>query len=780
MALPLIRHRLRHIGLLGFLIPLILCSVVLQDAYAQPPARTAKPARPAARESAARRLGLPELDLDVPDERPRPRPRRRPRPRPHPGVGAYRLGDTVVTGTKRLRSTPTARYEVKLGKLKIVPRKSAAEHLMLAPGVLTTNHGGEGHAHSTYMRGFAAGEGKDIEFTLGGVPLNEVSNAHNHGYTDVLFLPPEFLKTVTITEGPFLPSQGDFAFAGSANYVLGISERGSLAKYGIGLWNTHRLLMMIAPRGQDEQTFGGFEFYRTDGFGPNRAAQRALGLGSYARTHKRLRLRWRLGFFGYAARYDQPGPVRQDDLATGQMGFYDTYDTNQGGESNRFLGTFHLEVGPRRSRFRQVAWFGYRTMRNRVNWTGWMLDDLTDGEVIVATDQRGDGTEMRYKVFQAGSRGRYTVSRNLLKHEQQLALGYLLRFDHGESSQRRLRAVTAIPYRAIFDHEFTVLNLAGWVSVNFRPLSWLAIRGGLRLDTFSFGVTDFNQLDSDREGVRLPDQTAQAFGYALNPRFTVDFTLYKGLHLVASYGQGTRSTEAAALSDNETAPFALSQQMDGGLTYEYGRPGGTFHLKAQASYVYAYVNKDLLFSETAGRNELVGSTTRHAALLGVRAFVGRWFDALLNFGWTHAVLNDTGELLPYVPRVILRLDTGVRGNLFRWTLGGIPVQARGGLGFTYVPGVPLPYKELGEPWYLLNLGGEIRLWKFSLGIELRNLLNRRYRQSEFNYASNFRGPTVSPSQVAMRHFVAGEPFYVMGTVTVHMEELFWPRGRKRK
>jgi hypothetical protein len=686
----------------------------------------------------------------------------------------------VVTGTKRLRSTPTVRYDVKLGKLKIVPRKSAAEHLMLAPGVLTTNHGGEGHAHSTYMRGFAAGEGKDIEFTLDGVPLNEISNAHNHGYADLLFIPPELVKQVSVTEGPFLPSQGDFAFAGSANYVLGVTERGSRVKYGIGRWNSHRLFMLLAPRGQDEQTFAAFEFYRTDGFGPNRAAQRASGVGSYARTHRKLKLRWRLSFFGYAARYDQAGVVRQDDLATGQMGFWDSYDTNQGGESSRFLTTFHLRVGPRRARFKQVAWFGYRNMRNRVNWTGWMADDLTDGEVIVATEQRGDGTEMRYRVFQAGSRGRYTLSRHLLEHEQQLAFGYLLRLDHGSSSQRRLRAVTAIPYRTLFDREFTVLNLAGWTNLNFRPWSWLAVRGGVRLDTFSFGVTDFNQPESDREGVRLPDQTAQAFGFALNPRVTLDFTLYKGLHLVTSYGQGTRSTEAAALSDNETAPFATSQQVDGGLTFEHGKLGGPFHLKAQASYVYTYVNKDLLFSETAGRNELIGSTTRHAALLGVRAFVGRWFDALLNFGWTHAVLNETGERLPYVPQVVLRLDAGVRGKLFKWTLGGVPVQGRAGLGFTYVHDVPLPYKEFGEPWYLMNLGAEIRLWRFSVGVEIRNLLNRRYRQQEFNYASNFRGPGVVPSQVAMRHFVAGEPFYVMGTVTVHVEELFWPNKKTRK
>ena len=73
--------------------------------------------------------------------------------------------------------------------------------------------------------------------------------------------------------------------------------------------------------------------------------------------------------------------------------------------------------------------------------------------------------------------------------------------------------------------------------------------------------------------------------------------------------------------------------------------------------------------------------------------------------------------------------------------------------------------------YLLDAGGDVRLWHFSVGIEMRNLLNLRYRQAELNYASNFVAPDAIPSQLPERHFVAGEPFYVMGTLTWHIEEM---------
>lgn len=689
----------------------------------------------------------------------------------------HELGDTLVTGRRRPEATAASHYAIEVGQLSIIPRRNAGEHLMLAPGVLTTNHGGEGHAQEVYMRGFAAGEGQDIEFLIDGVPLNEVSNAHGHGYADLHMIPPELVRRVHVTEGAFDPEQGDFAFAGTADYELGLAEPGARVKYGFGAWNTHRVLATWAPPDRQEDTFAGFEFFRTRGYGTNRAAQRATAIGRYCDRRQRHR-HWAVGVHGYASRYDQPGVIRQDDHEAGEIGFFDTYDPNQGGESNRLLLTFDAGAGPRETRFEQVAFGGYRTMRLRANFTGWMTDTPVDDDGTVIEAQRGDGVEMRYRVFTGGSRGLYRLARDLLGQTQELDLGYAIRVDAGRSEQMRLRAVSAIPYRQLFDTDFTVLNLAAFLRLQLRPLAWLALRGGVRLDTFSFGVTDHHQPDADRDGARLPQQTSQAFGLAINPRVSVDIRIAGGLHAVASYGHGTRSTEAMALSDNETAPFARAQEVDGGLTYSLGTPGSPVQLHAQGSYSLTRVDKNLLFSATAGRNVLVGSSTRHVALLSTRVQLRRWFDAVFNLGWTHATLDETGELLPYIPQLVLRLDAAVAGQPFGWRIGQVPLRGRVGAGLTFVPGRPLPMGQFGDPFFLVNAGGELRLWHFGLGIEIRNLLNLRYRQSEFYYASNFDGPAAVPSRAPERHFVAGEPFFVMGTLTIHIEDLI--RTPKRR
>lgn len=64
-------------------------------------------------------------------------------------------------------------FNIHIGALAAVPHENASELLKLAPGILLTNEGGEGHADQVFLRGFDAEQGQAIEFTVDGVPINE-------------------------------------------------------------------------------------------------------------------------------------------------------------------------------------------------------------------------------------------------------------------------------------------------------------------------------------------------------------------------------------------------------------------------------------------------------------------------------------------------------------------------------------------------------------------------------------------------------------------------------
>ena len=143
-------------------------------------------------------------------------------------------GEEVIEVTaathRHVPTRGTSDFQIETAQLAEVPRGNASEFLKLAPGVLLTNEGGEGHAEQVFLRGFDAREGQDVEFSVDGVPINESGNFHGNGYSDTHFIIPELVQSLRVLEGPFDPRQGNYAVAGSAEFHLGLSERGLLAK----------------------------------------------------------------------------------------------------------------------------------------------------------------------------------------------------------------------------------------------------------------------------------------------------------------------------------------------------------------------------------------------------------------------------------------------------------------------------------------------------------------------------------------------------------------------
>lgn len=697
--------------------------------------------------------------------------------------GEYDLGSDDILGVEMEEAEPGSRFRVEIGQLRDLPFKNAADVMELAPSVLTTNHGGDGHAHETFMRGFFAGEGQDIEYMVDGVPLNEIGNAHGHGYTDLFFILPTFIQTLTVTEGSFDPEQGDFAVAGSVDFELGQTRRGIFAEVGYGIWDTRRLSLTYAPEGQNTGTFSGVEFHQTDGFGENRGAQRVTAMSRYASDSGGNGLRWAATIFGYSSRYDQPGVLRIADVESGAIDYYGTYDPNQGGTSRRVLTTLTMKAGPSEALFDQVLWFGVRQMRLRQNFTGF-LTPVTDEDG--STNFPGDLQEGRYQVLTIGGRGSYTVGRMVGGLGQQFSLGYSARYDRGTTELVTLRNRLQIPYQRDFDRQLDVTNIAGWMRAQIQPLEDLRVSGGVRLDAFGFGVRDRNFPAGDTEGERLTEQTVEAFGVAVNPRATASYGITDHVSALVSLGQGTRSTDPAALSDSETAPFATSNQADAGLKYErQATEENPWTLSGQLGYVYARVTQDQVFSPAAGRNILVGASQRHAGLLTARATYKDRFDVLANMAYTRATTIDVDDasptfgqevLLPYVPRFIGRLDT-TYNHPMPFEVKGEAVSGRVGASFSYVPGRPLPFNTFGDPFYLLDLSAGVSVWRATLDLQVRNALNRQYAQSEFNYPSRFDRNQPLPSSGSLppaRHIVAGDPFFMMLNLRLDVGAFFEP------
>ena len=94
-----------------------------------------------------------------------------------------------------------------------------AEVLEYIPGMVVTQHSGDGKANQYFLRGMNLDHGTDFATTINGVPVNLPTHAHGQGYSDLNLLIPELVQRVAYRKGPYFASEGDFSSAGSAHVV---------------------------------------------------------------------------------------------------------------------------------------------------------------------------------------------------------------------------------------------------------------------------------------------------------------------------------------------------------------------------------------------------------------------------------------------------------------------------------------------------------------------------------------------------------------------------------
>ena len=681
---------------------------------------------------------------------------------------------TPVTGAKRevrvqTRGGPPSRgagdHDIKVGALSAVPRTDAASLLRLAPGVMLTNQGGSGHPNQIFLRGFDAREGQDLEFTVDGVPVNEVANPHGSGLVDTHFVIPELVRRLRVTEGPFAPQQGNFAVAGSANYELGVENPGLYMQGTTGSFGMQRLLLTWRPRGFGAETFAGAEVFSTDGFGQNRAATRGTAMASFD-TKLGETANLRVLLTSYAVHYAQAGLLREDDVARGAKDFFGTYDTAQGGDSARHSVSVQYAGKHGNAKVTQQVFVILRDFEVRQNFTGTLQD--TQQSWQSAHSQRGDLSAQHSGATTMGGRGTVRQSFDAFKRKQELELGFLARYDRTDATRRRLRAGTNVPYRTDLDLHSDITNMGLYADANVTPFSWLTLRGGVRADFFHYAVQnrcaltsqssfggdalDTECFSSDRQGYRSPMQSASTSATLMQPRATLLVGPLRGVTLSASYGRGARSIDPEYINQDKQTPFAQVDALEVGAVYS--RTLGSVEINVHSAFFQTRVDKDLFFNATEGRSTLSDGTTRIGWAGSARA-TGSWFDVAGSLTLARARFDDTHLSIPYVPGSVARLDGAVFGPL-PFKIEGRALAASFGVGLSHVGSRPLPFDEKSQSIGLVDAGVNVRWRGTTVGLMSTNLLGAQYKLGEFNYASDFRS-SAYPTLVAARHFNAGEP-----------------------
>jgi TonB family protein len=708
-------------------------------------------------------------------------------PTPTPAVPSD-TEEVRIVGRALAPSRGASDFTFQLGELARVPNKNASELLRAAaPGLLLTNEGGEGHAEQVFLRGFDAREGQDLEFSVGGMPINESGNLHGNGYADTHFIIPELVESLRVIEGPFDPRQGNYAVAGSASYELGLAQRGLTTKYTGGSFGTHRLLLAWGPKGESRHTFGAGEIATTDGYGQNRSAQRASAMGQY---EGRLGERGSYRIFGqgYTTHFHTAGVLRQDDYQAGRIGFYDSYNQSQfarqqvaeGGDSSRYSLSADLETRSGETVLTQQFFVSKRGMRLLENFTGYLLDVQTPLQSVHA--QRGDMLDLHVDETMIGAKGSARVHGLALGQRQELELGYFARGDWTKGTQQRLEANTGVPYATETDLDSQLSDLGLYADANLKALSWLNLRGGLRTDLFTYDVIDncavhdvshpsktnpqtdqscLTQQDFGRH--REPSTRSGTSSVAVLPRGSLIVGPFQSFTFNVSYGQGVRSIDPSYITQDVKTPFASVTAYEGGVMYATDVMKDV-SVVARSIFFQTQVDRDLIFNQSVGRNVLGAGTTR-TGWVGALRFTGGFFDEAANVTFVRSSYDDTHLLVAYVPDVVVRSDTTLFTDL-PFSIDAQKVKGTLSSGITYVGPRALPFGQRSQDIFTVDASASLSWTRYEVGVMATNLFDNRYRLGEFNYASDFHSQP-QPTLVSERHFTAGAPRGVFGTLAIN-------------
>lgn len=254
------------------------------------------------------------------------------------GGGIQTLETVEVVGqTDSLIGTADAASQgtVTAKQLENRPLLRPGEILEAVPGVIITQHSGDGKANQYFLRGFNLDHGTDLAVTVAGMPVNLPTNAHGQGYADLNFLIPELVSRMQYKKGPYYADEGDFSAAGAVRIDYAETLKQGIAEIGVGSWGHRRLLAADSVKAGEGSLLYAAEYFHNDG--PWQAPE------DYRRLNAVLRYSqgspsngFNLTAMAYQGKWDSTDQVPQRALDSGLIGRFGTLDPTDGGETHRY------------------------------------------------------------------------------------------------------------------------------------------------------------------------------------------------------------------------------------------------------------------------------------------------------------------------------------------------------------------------------------------------------------------------------------------------------------
>jgi hypothetical protein len=596
------------------------------------------------------------------------------------------------------------------------PVMRTGEVLETVPGVVISQHSGEGKANQYYLRGFNLDHGTDFATTVAGLPVNMPAHAHGHGYSDLNFLIPELVSGVQYSKGPYFADQGDFATAGAATITYANRLSQPLARLAGGGQGFGRALVagsLAAGRGT---LLGAIEAQHNDG--PWHEPDDFRKVNALIRYSQGDALNgFSITGMGYRGRWDSTDQVPERAIADGRIDRFGTIDSTDGGDSFRYSGSIEWQR-TRDNASTKVSAFGIAYDLDLFSNFTYFLDDPERGDQFHQADHRvvTGGRVTHRRLGQWGSRPVQTVVGVQLRHD---AIGNVGLYH----TVRRRRLET------IREDRVGQTSAGAFAQHETQWTPWLRTLGGLRVDGYRFAVDASEPRNSGLDHAGL-----------VSPKGGAVFGPWQGTELYVNAGLGFHSNDARGATitvdprtggpADRVTPLARARGAEIGL-----RSVRVPHLQSSLSLWTLSLDSELIFAGDAGTTEAGRPSHRYGLEWASYYAPARWltFDADVSLSTARFTDADpAGDRIPGAVATVLQ--AGVTVNDVRRMFGSVRWRYVGPRALIESDSVR------SKATSLVNLeAGYTVSRSLRLAVDVFNLLDARDSDVDYVYTSRLPG-----------------------------------------
>jgi outer membrane receptor protein involved in Fe transport len=604
-------------------------------------------------------------------------------------------------------------------QLDVRPFMRQAEVLETVPGVIITQHSGEGKANQYFLRGFNLDHGSDFAMTVAGTPVNMPTHAHSQGYSDLNFLIPELVAGVQYSKGPYFADQGDFATAGSGNISYATTLDRPLVRVETGTYDFGRVLMAASPKVGQGSLLAAFETSTNSGpWTVPDSYRKYNGVVRYSQGDNVNGLS--LTFMGYHGEWNATEASPQRAIDSGLIDRFGSIDPTDGGHTYRYSvgGEWQHGNGQTLSKI-QAYGIGY-DLGLTSNFT-FFLDDPVHGDQREQVDHRFVTGVRAFQKRQARWNGRpveNTVGIQFRNDDvMQVALYH---------TEARQRLETVNDASALV----TSAGVYGENQVEWAP--WLRTTLGLRFDGSRYDVT--NEVDERNGGTTTAG--------IISPKGTATFGPWHSTEFYVNAGSGFHSNSALGTTlkyDANGDPASSVTPLVRASGGEVGvRTVTVPHLQSTVSLWILHLASELVYNGDIGATEPGPASRRYGVEVANYYSPKRWltFDGDLSLSQARFTeFNEAGQYVPEAVNVVV--SGGASIDNFHRTFASLRLRYFGPRALIEDNSVR------SKATTLLNFEGGYQFAKaLRVNAQIYNLLDAEVSDIDYYFASRLPGEPI--------------------------------------